>query len=198
MALTKRKVTRELLIAAANDINSVVPFTEPIPTGKFTGEDGKEKDTTKAMLEEDLKAVGPDIKPDEVAKLKPETVELLVFLGANLPEAPKPEEKKKEAKADGEKGNADKKPATSKQEGKKKNEEPGVIASILEFIQGSKNGIDIDGICKKLEDRFPDRNAESMKKTVKAQIGGKKSPTRMEREKKVKFKITNGSYSIAK
>jgi len=38
-----------------------------------------------------------------------------------------------------------------------------------------------------LAERFPDRDKDAMLKTVKAQLGGKKSPCRMEKEKNVKF-----------
>ncbi len=76
---------------------------------------------------------------------------------------------------------------------------PGVIGSILEFIKASnKKGITREGIEKKLADRYPDRELKAMKKTVYAQIGGIKSPTRMEKEKKVKFKVVNGFYSFVK
>ena len=76
---------------------------------------------------------------------------------------------------------------------------PGVIGSILEFIKSAnKKGITREGIEKKLADRYPDRELKAMKKTIYAQIGGKKSPTRMEKEKKVQFKVVNGSYSFVK
>lgn len=78
----------------------------------------------------------------------------------------------------------------------KKDSGPGVIASILEFIQEAKAGISVTQIAEKLAKRFPDKQADSMFKTVKAQIGGKKSPTRMEKEKGVKFAIKDGLYSV--
>ena len=85
-----------------------------------------------------------------------------------------------------------------KKEGKKSTTTKlGIIASILEFITNApKAGINIEEIGNQLAKRFPERNPTSMIKTVKAQIGGKKSPCRMEKEKKVKFKIVNDQYSI--
>jgi hypothetical protein len=85
-----------------------------------------------------------------------------------------------------------------KKEKKKKVESgPGIIASILEFIQEANEGISKVQIAEKLAKRFPDRDANSMMKTVNAQIGGKKSPRRMEKEKNVIFNIDEDLYSIA-
>lgn len=81
---------------------------------------------------------------------------------------------------------ADKKPLIKKGKVAKA---PGVIASILEFITGSK-GETKETIIAKLAKRFPDRNADDMAKTVNCQIGGKQRPLRMEAEKKVKLTIT--------
>lgn len=63
---------------------------------------------------------------------------------------------------------------------------PGVISSILEFIKEAPyNRIEI---LAKLKTRFPDRDEESMSKTLKIQIEGK-SPTRLEKEKNVKLTV---------
>lgn len=66
---------------------------------------------------------------------------------------------------------------------------PGVIATILETI---KSGPQTQAsIIDKLVFAFPEREVEAMKKTVAAQIGSyKKQPTRMEKEKNVRFLIT--------
>jgi hypothetical protein len=73
---------------------------------------------------------------------------------------------------------------------------PGVIASILQLIKD--NGpIARESILDELTETFPDRDPKAMNKTVQAQIGGKKSPTRMEREKGIEFKIKDGKYSVA-
>lgn len=100
------------------------------------------------------------------------------------------EEKKKSAEK---KKTAAKKSAAPKKDKPAKG--PGVLASILEFIQ--KGPITKEKILKQLEKRFPDRESEAMAKTINAQIGGKKSPCRMEKERKVKFVISDkGAYSI--
>ncbi len=205
--LTKKKVTKTLLQAAAQDLNTALVLSPSIPIdGKFTAEvDGQqiEKDVTKTSLEADLIEFGKDdLQYADLAKLKLETIELLEFLGVIMPvatdgaevlensesnTAPKTEEVPtvKSAKA------TDIAPKKASSDG------PGVIGSILEFIQEApKTGISIENIHAKLIERFPDRQAEAMLKTVKAQVGGKKSPCRMEREKKVTFKITNGQYSL--
>lgn len=79
---------------------------------------------------------------------------------------------------------------------------PGVIATILAAIQeGPQTQA---SIIDKLVFTFPERDLDSMKKTVAAQIGSfKKQPTRMEREKNVQFLITVDdkgipTYAIAK
>ena len=77
----------------------------------------------------------------------------------------------------------------------RKGKGPGVIMTILDLIR--KNGpIDKGQILEILVKSFPDREENKMKKTVNAQIGGKKRPTRMEREKGLEFIIDEGKYSI--
>ncbi len=66
---------------------------------------------------------------------------------------------------------------------------PGVIASILEFIE-QKGPITQAQILDMLVKRFPDRAPEQINATIKAQIGGRKRPVRMEREKGITLKIT--------
>ncbi len=73
---------------------------------------------------------------------------------------------------------------------------PGVISSILEIIR-TKGPVTKEAILDELCKRFPDRKKESMNKTIQAQIGGKKSPTRMEKEKKIKFVIKDDKYSLS-
>ena len=72
----------------------------------------------------------------------------------------------------------------------KANKPPGIIASILEFVKASKTPISQESIHVALVDRFPDKDPAGMMKTVKAQLGGKSQPTRMEKEKGVEFEIT--------
>lgn len=76
----------------------------------------------------------------------------------------------------------------------KKNEVPGIIASILEFIK--KGPITKNVILEKLVDRFPEKDSRKMNKTISAQIGGKKRPVRMEKEKNIVFIIDENGFSI--
>jgi len=105
---------------------------------------------------------------------------------------PKADKKKPAAK----KEPAKKKSAAKKEPAKKKESKgPGVIASILEFIKSGP--ITKEKILTKLEKRFPDRDTVGMEKTIKAQISGKKRPLRMEKQKKVKFVISDKeAYTI--
>lgn len=85
------------------------------------------------------------------------------------------------------------KPATKKADKpkpkpKKRPAGPGIIASILEFITDT-GPITIPEIVEQLAERFPEKNPEAMAKTVRAQIGSKNRPCRMENEKKVTFKV---------
>lgn len=79
-----------------------------------------------------------------------------------------------------------------KSEKKAVKKEPGVIASILEFI--SDHPCSKERILEKLKKRFPDRDADGMAKTIQAQL-----PNRMSREKHVKIvKDKDGCFSIKK
>lgn len=98
---------------------------------------------------------------------------------------------KEAAKEQKAKERAKKKAAKEKEKAEAKaNKKPGVIASILIIIQEAKKPITQEGILELLKERFSDRSPESMQKTVRAQLGGKKQPTRMEKERKVVFDIT--------
>lgn len=85
---------------------------------------------------------------------------------------------------------------------KPKEKKIGVIASIQEFI--TTKPIKESALLAKLVKRFPNREEDSMAKTIKAQIGTKKQPTRMEREKGITLVITTNektkerSYALAK
>jgi hypothetical protein len=67
---------------------------------------------------------------------------------------------------------------------------PGVIASILNVIKESEAPVSEAQILAELIKLFPDRESAAMQKTVKAQLGGKAQPLRMESEKDVKFVLT--------
>ena len=150
------------------------------------------KDLTVEELQTRCKAAGIQFKAKKTTK-----AQLIELLEAYEAETEEDEEDEPEPEVKPEKKAAPSKPAVPAKAGKKaKDAGPGVIASILEFIQGTKSGISQAQIAEKLAKRFPDKQADGMVKTVKAQIGGKKSPTRMEKEKGVKFTIKDGMYSI--
>ena len=73
---------------------------------------------------------------------------------------------------------------------------PGVIGTILTLIT-DKGPITKAAIIDGLVAAFPDREKVRMAKTVAAQLGGSQ-PTRMEKEKGVKFVITEAGYAIKK
>lgn len=78
-----------------------------------------------------------------------------------------------------------------KKKAAKKSKGPGVIQTIFDCITKAKgDGVSEEDILKHLVKTFKEKSKDSMANTIKAQIGTKKSPCRMEREKDVKFKIT--------
>ena len=67
----------------------------------------------------------------------------------------------------------------------------GVISTIAEIIkQAGKEGITKQEILNELIKKFPDRNAESMKKTINTQV-----PNRISKEKFPVKKLENGKYT---
>lgn len=72
---------------------------------------------------------------------------------------------------------------------------PGVIATIIECLEGasSKKPIKKEAILKVLTKKFPDRNPNSMKATVSAQV-----PTGLKAEKNITVKKTDEGYYIGK
>jgi hypothetical protein len=89
------------------------------------------------------------------------------------------EEEEEAPKKSGKKGpkKGTRPPASAGGEGK-----PGIIASIVEFLQGATEAKPItkEKILTKLEKRFPDRSADAMKKTVNVQV-----PNRIVNDKKL-------------
>ena len=84
----------------------------------------------------------------------------------------------------------------AKEPSKGKKKGPGVIATILEIIE-QKGPISREKILTQLSKKIPDRDADRMAKTIQAQIGGKKRPLRMEKEKGIKFTISKeGEFSL--
>lgn len=72
--------------------------------------------------------------------------------------------------------------AAGKKPKRKEPKKPGVIASILEFIQGDP--VSKKQLLSKLTKRFPDRPVDGMAKTIQAQL-----PNRMAKEKGIKIKV---------
>ncbi len=76
---------------------------------------------------------------------------------------------------------------------KEKKKGKGVIATIADSIQNAgKKGVSKEDILKDLESAFPDRNPESMKKTINVQV-----PNRMSKEKFQIEKMENGNFKAA-
>lgn len=175
--LVEKDLTKKLLTEVAKNLSKL--FEQPIKVNTKS---------TVASIKTDLIDAGKELLAEDESKLSDQSKEVLTLLGIKLPF-------KKEEKL-GKTGETKKpgKPAIKKAGGKNG---PGVIASILEFISKSKS-ITITKIHEKLTARFADRDADAMMKTIKAQIAGKKSPCRMEREKKVTFEIKDGKYSVKK
>lgn len=73
---------------------------------------------------------------------------------------------------------------------------PGVIRSILDIITKSDKPVTQAQILAKLVIDFPKREEKSMTNTIKAQIGGKMRPMRMEREKMVIFNIVTNKAGV--
>ena len=106
------------------------------------------------------------------------------------PDAGKPDKKT---------GNKTEKPPKTPKVPKEKKENapkgPGVISSILEFITAGP--VTKEQILEKLKARFPEKDADGMKKTIQVQIGGKTN-RRMEKEKNVQLAINDkGEYTLA-
>ena len=73
---------------------------------------------------------------------------------------------------------------------------PGVIARILSVIAESKKPVTQSQILEVLKAEFPKREEKSMLNTIKAQIGGKKRPLRMEREKRVILSVVENKAGV--
>lgn len=67
---------------------------------------------------------------------------------------------------------------------------PGVIQSILDIITKATAPVSEAKILEEMVLLFPERESAAMAKTIKAQLGGKAQPLRMEEEKGVKFVLT--------
>lgn len=219
--MNKKDVTKPMLESVAKKFNADLIDDDPIVIGRKVTKDELSAEIKKAakdllregdeqfftakdfeimtLLGVNLKKQGLIMTPDQETTTDKDKDE--------------PEEKEKEIKPDQKKStkatknksktiaeNAadlekkDKKKTTKAKDVGKKG--PGVIASILDLIK--KNGpVTRETILDEMTERFPERDPKAMNKTIQAQIGGKKSPTRMEKEKDVEFVIKDGKYSLA-
>jgi len=171
-------VTTEALEAAVENLNDVIKLKPPIET------------SSDEQMTNDIVEVGTKVlrDSDEVSE---ETRALIATLTGTEDTTP--------TKGSTKKANPKPKNTAGGKKGVAPPKKVGVIAFILtSIIKAKKKGITKDEILAALCDQFPDREEASMKKTVQAQVGGKKSPTRMEREKKVEFNISDkGKISLA-
>jgi len=181
--MDEKNLTKKTLEIVADDLNQY--FEPVIVIGRKT---------TIEQLKSDLIAAGNELTEDDVITNR--SKEILRFLGVELPfkkveeKVEKVEEKveKVEKKIGSEKKETTK--ATKEKSKKKDKQSIGVIGTILEVIK-TKGPIDKEEIHKILVKEFPERNAEAMKKTLNVQIGGKKRPLRIEKDKKIELVISD-------
>lgn len=156
-------VTDKELAKVMAEANKVLVLDPPI---KAKDEGAKER-----LLKElkDLRA--KDLKSDDPEKLvfSEAAVAIMRRLGVKIPG----EGKAKKAKGAG---------------GERK---PGVIAAIAELI--AKKAMTKDEIAAELALRFPERDAEGMRRTVGIQL-----PGRMAKDKGLKIEVKDGKYKIVK
>ena len=76
---------------------------------------------------------------------------------------------------------------------------PGVIKTIHSILESASKSKPVtqEQIIAKLVEEFPKREEKSMRNTIKAQIGGKKRPLRMEREKHIILNITENKAGVS-
>ena len=172
----------EKLIEVCNNLTAVLGLDPQIGTD------------SKKQMKKDLLEAAKLITPGDLIALHKDTVSVLKELGVPLPEEKeekKKEEKKKEGKKKKEKQDSEKtekKEKTEKEEKKQKGK--GVIYTIISLIK-TKGPITKEKIAKELEKKFPDRNADGMKKTLQIQLSG-----RLAKEKKLKIENTEKGYII--
>lgn len=73
----------------------------------------------------------------------------------------------------------------------------GVIQTIFLAIAESETPVTQEQILERLKKDFPDKTADSMMNTIKAQVGSKQRPMRMETEKKITFEIVDEVKAVA-
>lgn len=170
-------VSIESLKALATELNEVCKPKPPLSV-----ED-------EATLEKEVKEVVEMLQEND--KISAASAETIKALGMEkfLKDVIIKEEKAMKDKAKAEKGKKaveEKKAKAPKKEKVAKG--PGVIATIAELIKAKP--MTKEQIVAALAKKFPDRDAESMAKTVNVQLGG-----RLAAEKNLKIKNEDGKYS---
>jgi len=160
--------------SAAVDINEIL---KPEPPLAVVGDD--------EAIKKEIMELVPSIKGDD--KLSDGTWKILKELGwkgdtkAKKVEKPAAQKAEKAAKAA--------KPAKAAK-APKEPKGPGVIATIVEVLKKGKP-VSKDNILAVLVKRFPDRNKDSMAKTINVQV-----PNRISKEQKIKVKKTEKGFII--
>ena len=148
------------LISAAKDLNKVLILEPELPT---------KVGTKKSVLMDEINEAKELIGDDDISKFEDNTISVLTEMGIieaentddEETEVEEPVTEKKPTKKTPPK--KDKKPAAKK--GKK---EPGVIASVSEFI--SKKPMNKDSIVKALAKRFPNREIPGLKRFKESSV----------------------------
>ena len=195
-----KKLTKKELEVVAKNFNEVLELDPPIVTGRMAKMPELEKDVNDVVVNHLTKEDKISKEVAELIKqmqLEPEEVveEEMGFDVVDEVVEETPEEEVVEEVVEEEMEKEIEEVEVKKSTKKTTDKGPGVIASIFEFIQ--KGNISKEQILDKLVSRFPDRAKVAMGKTINAQVGGKKHPCRMEKEKNVTFEISNkGMYSV--
>ena len=178
-----KKPTKKRLVAAAKNLNAVC---QPDPEIGST-EEGVEGDPTALTQDELIESIG-EVAGDCLSEdddLEEDTWAVLGELDLIELEEEEEEEEEEEQAPAKPKSKSKAKASSSRQGGK-----PGVCASIIEFIQNDGPITKAD-IVAKLKKRFPDRNEDSMAKTVNVQV-----PNRINKEKNLNVVLTDNGYQI--
>ena len=189
-------MTKKDVVSVAKELNKVLGLNPQIDTKQgleelkglvlqaadlIEPEDEISEKTTKIIEElREEKAASESEENEEAGDVEEEEEE--------EEEGPKSEKAKAPKK---EKAKAPKKESKSKTSGKGEFSGVGIISTIAELVkQAGKEGITKQEILNELIKKFPDRNAESMKKTINIQV-----PNRISKEKFPVKKLENGKYT---
>lgn len=174
----------EKLIEACSNLTAVLGLDPQIGTD------------SKKQMKKDLIEAAKLITPGDLSALHKDTISVLKELGVSCSEEKKAKKEKK-TKETKETMKLEKKKEKRKTEEPEKKEKKtrekkgeGVVATIISLIK-TKGPITKEKISKELEKKFPERNAEGMKKTLHIQLGG-----RLAKEKNLKIENTEKGYVI--